>query len=108
MKRYKKQGVISRTMATKEDVIEELKKVNDPEIGIDVYTLELIYDVKLEGGKVKILMTLTTPMCPYGPMLIEEIKARVRDLKNVEEVDVEVTFDPPWQPSEQLRATLGV
>jgi len=95
-------------MTTKEDVIEELKKVNDPEIGIDVYTLELIYDVKLEGGKVKILMTLTTPMCPYGPMLIEEIKARVRDLKNVEEVDVEVTFDPPWQPSEQLRATLGV
>ena len=95
-------------MTTKEDVIEELKKVNDPEIGIDVYTLELIYDVKLEGGKVKILMTLTTPMCPYGPMLIEEIKAKVRDLKNVEEVDVEVTFDPPWQPSEQLRATLGV
>ena len=95
-------------MTTKEDVIEELKKVNDPEIGIDVYTLELIYDVKAEYGKVKILMTLTTPMCPYGPMLIEEIKARVRDLKDVGEVDVEVTFDPPWQPSEQRRATLGV
>ena len=53
-------------------------------------------------------MTLTTPMCPYGPMLIEEIRARVRDLKGVREVEVEVTFDPPWQPSEQLRATLGV
>ena len=95
-------------MAAKEEVIEELKKVNDPEIGIDVYTLELIYDVKVEDGKVKILMTLTTPMCPYGPMLIEEIRARVRDLKGVREVEVEVTFDPPWQPSEQLRATLGV
>ena len=95
-------------MPTKEQIIEELKKVNDPEIGIDVYTLELIYNVKVESGKVKILMTLTTPMCPYGPMLIEEIRARVRDLKDVKEVDVEVTFNPPWQPSEQLRATLGV
>ncbi|MBI2208467.1 metal-sulfur cluster assembly factor [Candidatus Woesearchaeota archaeon] len=95
-------------MATKEEVIEALKKVNDPEIGIDVYTLELIYDVKVEDGRVEILMTLTTPMCPYGPMLIEEIRARVRELKGVKEVDVEVTFDPPWQPSEQLRATLGV
>ena len=95
-------------MPTKEDVLGILKKINDPEIGIDVYTLELIYDVKLEDGKVKILMTLTTPMCPYGPMLIEEIKARVSEIKGIKEVDVEVTFDPPWQPSEQLRATLGV
>ena len=95
-------------MPSKEEVIEVLKKVNDPEIGIDVYTLELIYDVKVEDGKAKILMTLTTPMCPYGPMLIEEIRARVRELKGVKEVEVEVTFDPPWQPSEQLRATLGV
>lgn len=95
-------------MPSKEEVIEELKKINDPEIGIDVYTLELIYDVKVEDGKAKILMTLTTPMCPYGPMLIDEIKARVSEIKGVKEVDVEVTFDPPWQPSEQLRATLGV
>lgn len=95
-------------MPTKEDVLEILKKINDPEIGIDVYTLELIYDVKVENEKAKILMTLTTPMCPYGPMLIDEIKARVSEIKGIKEVDVEVTFDPPWQPSEQLRATLGV
>ena len=95
-------------MPTKEEVIGILKKVNDPEIGIDVYTLELIYDVRVEDGKVRILMTLTTPMCPYGPMLIEEIRARVSDIKGIKDVDVEVTFNPPWQPSEQLRATLGV
>lgn len=95
-------------MPTKEDAIEVLKKINDPEIGIDVYTLELIYDVKVENGKAKILMTLTTPMCPYGPMLIEEIKAKISDIKGIKNVEVEVTFDPPWQPSEQLRATLGV
>ena len=95
-------------MPIKEEIIAVLKKANDPEIGLDVYTLELIYDVKVEKGKAKILMTLTTPMCPYGPMLIEEIRVRVRELKGVKEVEVEVTFDPPWQPSEQLRATLGV
>ena len=95
-------------MPTKEDVLGILKKINDPEIGIDVYTLELIYDVKVENGKAKILMTLTTPMCPYGPMLIEEIKSKVSGIKGIKEVEVEVTFDPPWEPSEQLRATLGV
>ena len=95
-------------MPTKEDVFGILKEINDPEIGIDVYTLELIYDVKVNDDKVKILMTLTTPMCPYGPMLIDEIKSRVSEIKGIKEVDVEVTFDPPWQPSEQLRATLGV
>ncbi len=95
-------------MPTKEDVLGILKKINDPEIGIDVYTLELIYDVKVNDDKVKILMTLTTPMCPYGPMLIDEIKSRVSEMKGIKDVDVEVTFDPPWQPSEQLRATLGV
>jgi len=95
-------------MATKENVIEVLKKVDDPEIGIDVWTLELIYGVDVIGNNVRIRMTFTTPMCPYGPMLVEEIKSKIRELNEVNEVDVEITFDPPWQPSEQLRATLGV
>ena len=95
-------------MSSKEDVIEVLKKVNDPEIGIDVWTLELIYNVDVEDDKVKVKMTFTTPMCPYGPMLVEEIKTKISDLQNVKEVDVEITFDPPWKPSKELRATLGV
>lgn len=95
-------------MATKEEVIEVLKKVNDPEIGIDVWTLELIYEVKVENNVIKVRMTFTTPMCPYGPMLVEEIKGKLKELKEVKDVDLEITFDPPWQPSEQLRATLGV
>ena len=73
-------------MPTKEDVFGILKKINDPEIGIDVYTLELIYDVKVNDDKVKILMTLTTPMCPYGPMLIDEIKSRVSEIKSIKNV----------------------
>jgi len=95
-------------MPTKEDIIEVLKKVNDPEIGIDVWTLELIYDISIEKDKAKIKMTFTTPMCPYGPMLVEEIKNNVKKVKNIKEVDVEVVFSPLWTPSEELRATLGV
>ena len=96
-------------MPTKEDVMNILKGVNDPEIGIDIVTLELIYSINAsENGKVDIKMTFTTPMCPYGPMLVEEIKAKVSEINGVKEVNVDVVFDPPWQPSEQLRATLGV
>ena len=96
-------------MPTKEDVMNVLKGVNDPEIGIDIVTLELIYNIDIsKDGKVDIKMTFTTPMCPYGPMLVEEIKAKVSEINGVKEVNVDVVFDPPWQPSEQLRATLGV
>ena len=95
-------------MATKEEVTEILKKINDPEINIDIWTLELIYGVNVENDKVKIKMTFTSPMCPYGPMLVEEIKTKVREVQGVKEVEVDVTFDPPWKPSEELRATLGV
>jgi len=95
-------------MADKEDVMNVLKGVNDPEIGIDIVTLELIYDVSVEGEKAKVKMTFTTPMCPYGPMLVEEIKTKVSEIDGIKEIDVEITFDPPWKPSEELRATLGV
>ena len=96
-------------MPTKEDVMNVLKGVNDPEIGLDMVTLELIYNINVsEDGKVDIKMTFTTPMCPYGPMLVEEIKAKVSEINGVKEVNVDIVFDPPWQPSEQLRATLGV
>jgi len=94
-------------MPTKEDVMTVLKGIDDPEINIDVVTLELIYNVNVENEVANIKMTFTTPMCPYGPMLVEEIKTKVREL-GVKEVNVEVVFDPPWQPSEELRATLGV
>ena len=95
-------------MVTNEDVMNVLKGVNDPEINIDIVTLELIYNVNVENDVANVKMTFTTPMCPYGPMLVEEIKAKVSELEGVKEVNVEVTFDPPWKPSEELRATLGV
>ena len=95
-------------MTTKESIIEVLKSVNDPEINMDVYSLELIRDVSIENDIAKITMTLTTPMCPYGPALVEEIKTKVQEVEGIKEARIEVSFDPPWEPSAELRATLGV
>lgn len=95
-------------MVSKEQVIEVLKNIFDPEIMIDIWTLELIYDLKVLNDKVFIKMTFTSPMCPYGPQLLEEVKTKVSSVEGIKGLDVEITFDPPWQPSEELRATLGV
>ncbi len=91
----------------KSQVIEQLKTVIDPEIGIDIYTLGLIYDIKIEKKNVNIRMTFTTPACPYGPMLLEEIKIKMNELE-IDEVNIDLTFNPPWEPSAELRALLGV
>ena len=94
-------------MLTKENIIEALKKVNDPEIGIDVWTLGLIYDIKIEPDVVTIRMTLTTPSCPYGFTLMQEIESSVKGL-GVEKVTLDLVFDPVWKPSDELRAMLGI
>ena len=67
-------------MPTKQQVVEVLKTCLDPEIGIDIWTLELIYDIKLDRKKVHVKMTFTSPMCPYGPVLVEEVKRKVGEL----------------------------
>ena len=96
-------------MATKDEVVEVLKTVNDPEIMMDVWTLGLIYEVEVEDDTVDILMTFTTPMCPYGPMLLEMIESTIKDeLQDIKTVTIEITFDPPWEPNEELRALFGV
>ena len=95
---------------TKEKVIDVLKQVYDPEIQMDIWTMGLVYkvDVNVETGVVYILMTLTSPMCPYGQMLIEEVKTRVKGEAEATEVALDITFDPPWKPSDELRMMLGV
>lgn len=96
-------------MTLKEKAIEVLKTVKDPEIGLDLWTLGLIYDVSVdeELETVKIVMTFTTPFCPFGPQLIGEVKASMF-ANGFRAADVEVTFDPPWEPSDELRELLGV
>ncbi len=93
---------------TKEQLIENVfKKYEDPELNIDVWTLGLIYDVKIDGNKVKVVLTFTSVMCPFGPQMVEDLKKMIFDL-GAEEVSIEVTFTPPWKPSEELREMLGV
>jgi metal-sulfur cluster biosynthetic enzyme len=94
-------------MITKEQAIDALKLCEDPELNIDVWTLGLIYDLDVNDGKVKIKMTFTTPLCPYGPMLLDTIKMKLTE-HGASNVDLEVVFDPPWKPSEELREMLGV
>lgn len=91
-------------------LIDVLKTIEDPELGIDIWTLGLIYniDVKEEEQKVHILMTFTSIMCPVGPMIVQSVEAGLKKLENIKEVKVEVTFEPPWEPTEELREMLGV
>jgi len=94
-------------MITRDEAIEVLKTVVDPEIGIDIWTLELVYKVEMEKEVVKILMTFTSPFCPYGPALMEDIKRGLEE-KGVKDIEIEITFDPPWKPSDALRDMLGM
>jgi metal-sulfur cluster biosynthetic enzyme len=92
----------------KDDVIEVLKTILDPEIQIDIWTMGLIYDLKVEKDSIKILMTYTTPFCPWGPQLNQEIIETINNKLGVKKVDIDLTFDPPYQMPADLRASLGI
>ena len=97
---------------TKEDVMAVLKNVLDPDIHMNIVDLGLVYEVAVrENNSVYIQMTLTTPACPYGPELVENVKAMLLILKGVKHVAVDVVFDPPWSEarlSEEARLELGL
>jgi metal-sulfur cluster biosynthetic enzyme len=98
-------------MPTKEEVFEALRQVEDPELGMDIVELGLLGDVEVEGAKVKVTYTLTSMACPVGPMIQEDIDRVIRQVPGVEEVEAELTFDPPWTPdrmSEDAKFILGV
>ena len=97
-------------MATKEEVVEVLRGVEDPELGMDIVDLGLMYDVEVEGSNVKVLHSLTSMGCPAGPMIQEGIHEAVAALPGVENVEVELTWDPPWTPekmSDDAKFILG-
>ena len=97
---------------TKEKVMVALKAVMDPEIGLGVVSLGLVYDVNIfEEGDVKIKMTMTTPGCPLVGMITEDAKNVLETLEGVKSVDVELVWDPPWTPDmiePEVRARLGI
>jgi metal-sulfur cluster biosynthetic enzyme len=97
-------------VATKEEVVQALRQVEDPELGMDIVDLGLMYDVEVDDGKVKVIHTLTSMGCPVGPMIQEQIHDVTRALPGVEDVEVELTWDPPWTPdkmSEDAKFILG-
>ncbi len=100
-------------LITKPQIIEALKQCYDPELLIDVWTLGLIYDIKIISAEnnqsnLEITMTFTFPGCPYGPMLVEDITKKLKEISGVKDVKLNVVFEPPWKPSDELRAMLGV
>lgn len=94
--------------ATKEQITEMLETVIDPELGVDIWTMGLVYNVAMPKDKeVQITMTYTTPFCPYGEQLKEEVEDSMKIL-GFEKVTIDVTFDPPWTPPKELREAMGV
>ncbi|SUX47196.1 iron-sulfur cluster assembly protein [Chryseobacterium indoltheticum] len=95
-----------------EEIIRILKTVYDPEIPVDIYELGLIYDVQISyEADVKIIMTLTSPNCPVAESLPQEVKDKVKEVENVNEVDLELTFEPTWNKdmmSEEAKFELGM
>jgi metal-sulfur cluster biosynthetic enzyme len=84
---------------SEKEVREALMDVYDPEIGIDIVSMGLIYKIEVTSeNDVKIAMTFTFPGCPYGPSLIEEVEDRVREIASVRNVAINLIFDPPWTP----------
>ena len=87
-----------RGMPTKEEVVEALRGVEDPELGMDIVELGLFYDAEVEGQNVKVTYTLTSMGCPAGQMIQEDIERVVHEIPDVEQVSSELTFEPPWTP----------
>ena len=83
-------------MDLREQVIAEIRKIYDPEIPVNIYELGLIYDVKIKETKAKIIMTLTTPNCPVAESLPNEVKEGAMQVEGIENVDLELVWEPPW------------
>ena len=98
-------------MVIKEQILEKLKNVLDPELNINVVDLGLIYDIKIEKDNIEIVMTLTTPFCPLSAFFEKELVLAVERVQGVKEVKINLTFDPPWSAdkmSEEARLQLGL
>lgn len=97
-------------MPTEEEVREELRELMDPELDVNVVDLGLIYDIEVKGDRIEILMTLTTPACPMAGVFDEMVRQEVAHLEGINEVEVEITFDPKWTPekmSDEAKDELG-
>ena len=97
-------------MATRDEVMEVLRTVEDPELGMDVVDLGLVYEVEVEDATAKVLYSLTSMGCPAGPLIAQDMDGAVRQVEGIENVELELTFDPPWTPdrmSDDAKFILG-
>ena len=102
-------------MLNKEIVIDKLKEIIDPELGIDIVALGLIREVQIGeyledfgmNESLKVIMTLTTPMCPFADVIIQDVQFKLQEIYSGE-AEVELSFDPPWTASPQMRMALGL
>ena len=97
-------------MPSVEEVEDALTNVIDPELGLDFVELGLIYEIEIDGGRVHVTYTLTTPACPIGPQVSAQIEEFVSEIEGVEEVTSSMVFQPPWSPdkmSEDAKFALG-
>ena len=102
---------MAETAVSPQDIYDALKNVYDPEIPVNVVDLGLVYDVQVTGGDVYVQMTLTFPGCGMGPFIGQQAEWAIQDLDGVEDVQIEMVFEPAWSPdliSEEARAQLGI
>lgn len=95
----------------KKQIKEKLKEVIDPELGISVVDLGLIYEINLKNNEVNIKMTLTFPGCPLKEILVKEIEKKILEIPSIKKVNIDFVFDPPWTPeriSKKVRKKLGI
>lgn len=95
---------------TEAELLEALRRIIDPELGLNIVDLGLVYGVRVDDGRATVRMTTTTPACPIGAYLVDEIRWALFSLPGVVDVEIEVTYDPPWSPdrmSEEAKILLG-
>ncbi len=105
-------GQASFSMQISEKAVRKaLRTVKDPELHLDLVVLGLVYDIEIEDSNVQVRISLTTPMCPAAPQIVEDARAAVAGVEGVENAEVQLTFDPPWTPeriSPLIRSSLGL
>ncbi len=104
---YPKKNIDDIEKETDKKIIDVIKNVQDPELGVDIWSLGLIYNIE-QNGRLDIVMTFTSPMCPYGPQIVSELKSGLKSKGYKEEkININVVFNPLWEPSEELKEALG-
>lgn len=97
-------------MVSQDQIIDKLRECLDPELNVNIVDLGLIYGVSIEGSHIQVLMTMTTPGCPLDSYFVKDITDKLKRLKGVSDVGVEMTFEPPWSPtkmSQESKDLLG-